>query len=496
MALFAEYDDHDALGLAERLRDGDVTPAELVETAIARIEAVDPKIHAVVHPLYQQARAAAEGAPRGPFGGVPFVLKDLIQTIAGVPTVSGSRFFQGWVPMESSLLYERYCEAGLITVAKTATPEFGILPVTEPELFGPTRNPWNLERSTGGSSGGTGAAVAAGIVPMGHGGDGGGSIRIPASCCGLFGLKPTRGRTPSSPASEQWNGFAIEHVLTRSVRDSAAALDATEGAAPHAPYHAPHHEGTFLSATARAPGKLRIAFHSEAAMPSHVHSDCIAAVRDVAALLEDLGHEVVEHVPMHEPTQLARWFFTVVSANTAAEIAEAEKKVGRRATAKDFETATWLSKMMADRFTAEDLIQAIRGLQEETRRLTNHYQDFDMVLTPTLGQPPVPHGALRAKGAEALAQKAIARSGLGAALRLPGLLDKTVDEVFDFIPFTPVANFTGQPSMSVPLVWNAEGLPIGTMITGRFGDEATLFSLAAQLEEARPWRDRRPPVHA
>ncbi len=496
MALFAEYDQYDALGLAELVRDHEVTPAELVETAIARIEEVDPKIHAIVHPLYQPARAAAEETPSGPFGGVPFVLKDLIQTIAGVPTVSGSRFFQGWVPMETTLLYERYVEAGLITVAKTATPEFGLLPVTEPEAFGPTRNPWNLDRAAGGSSGGTGAAIAAGIVPMGHGGDGGGSIRIPASCCGLFGMKPTRGRTPVSPGSEQWNGFAIEHVLSRSVRDSAAALDATEGAAPHAPYHAPHHEGSFYDATQRPPGPLRIAFHTENAMPSQVHSDCIAAVHDVAALLEDLGHEVVEHRPMHRAEQLARWFFTVVAGNTAAEIAEAEKKVGRKATAKDFETATWLTKMMASLFSAEDAINALRGLQAETRRLTQHYEGFDVVLTPTLGQPPVPHGALRPKGAEAAAQKLVARSGFGAALKLPGLLEKTINEVFSFIPFTPVANFTGQPSMSVPLVWNDEGLPIGTMFTGAFGDEMTLYSLAAQLEAARPWRDRRPPVRA
>jgi amidase len=497
MALFDDYDDHDALGLAELVRSGEVSAETLVETCIARIEALDPELNAIVHPLYQQARAAAaEGEQRGPFAGVPFLLKDLIQTVAGVPTVSGSRFYKGWVPMEDTLLYRRYRDAGLITVAKTATPELGLQPVTEPDIFGPTCNPWDLSRTSGGSSGGTGAAVAARIAPMGHGGDGGGSIRIPAACCGIFGLKPTRARTPIDPASEAWNGFAIEHVLSVSVRDSAAALDATEGEAPHAPYHAPHHEGTFLAATKKDPRALRIAFHSEPAMPSTVHADCRDAVTEVVRLLEDLGHEVIERPPMHEPETLARHFFTVVAANTAAEIREAEAIVGRRATAKDFETATWLSAMMARNFSGEDFVVALRSLQDETRRLTERYRDFDVVLTPTLGQPPVEHYALRPKGAEAAAQKLIARSGARSVLRLPGLLDKTVGEVFDFIPFTPVANFTGQPSMNVPLVWNDQGLPIGTMFTGRFGDEATLFSLAAQLEKARPWRDRKPPTCA
>jgi len=497
MALFEDYDDYDALGLAELVRQGEVSAETLVETCIARIEALDPELNAVVHPLYQQARAAAaEDDHRGPFAGVPFLLKDLIQHIAGVPTVSGCRFYKGWVPREDTLLYQRYRDAGLITVAKTATPEFGLQPVTEPDIFGPTCNPWDLSRTSGGSSGGTGAAVAARIAPMGHGGDGGGSIRIPAACCGIFGLKPTRARTPVSPASEAWNGFAIEHVLSVSVRDSAAALDATEGDAPHAPYHAPHHEGTFLAATEQEPKALRIAFHTEPAMPSTPHADCLDAVTEVVRLLEDLGHEVVERPPMHQPELLARAFFTVVAANTAADIREAEQLVGRKATAKDFETATWLSAMMARNFTGEDVVVAIRTLQEETRRLTERYRGFDAVLTPTLGQPPVPHHALRPKGAEAIAQQVIARSGARAALKLPGLLEKTISEVFAFIPYTPVANFTGQPSMNVPLVWNGDGLPIGTMFTGRFGDDATLLSLAGQLERARPWRDRKPPTCA
>lgn len=486
----------DALGLAARVASKEVSPAELVEEAIQCIERVNPQINAVIHPLYVQARARALKPLTGPFAGVPFLLKDLGQTIAGVPTVGGSRFLRGEVASEDSELFSRYQAAGLITLGKTNTPEFGILPVTEPELFGPTRNPWDLSRTCGGSSGGAAAAVASGMVPMAHGGDGGGSIRIPASCAGIFGLKPTRGRTPAGPMSEHWSGFAIEHVLTRSVRDSAAALDAVEGVEPYAPYHPPTKAGPFLDEVSRAPGRLRIAFTTDPAMPSEVHTDCVTAVQDVARLLEDLGHEVNEVSPRWNPRELASAFFTVVSSNVAAEIREAERRLGRKAKSTDFETTTWLAAMMGRVFTGADVIAAQRALQTETRRLVRVFGGYDVLLTPTLGQPPVRVGAMKAPRAEAKVQELIARTGFTAPLRLGPILEQTINRVYQWIPFTPVANFTGQPSMSVPLHWNGEGLPIGTMFTGRFGDEATLFRLAAQLEQARPWKDRLPPVHA
>jgi amidase len=499
MSGFAEYARYDALGLADLVRRGDVAPGELVEEAIARIERVNPRLNAVVLALYQQARAAARETPAegAPFAGVPFLLKDLLQGVQGVPTTDGSRIYRGWVRDHDTELVTRYRQAGLLFVGKTNTPELGIVPVTEPEIFGPTHNPWALEHTPGGSSGGSGAAVAAGVVPMAHGGDGGGSIRIPAACCGLFGLKPSRGRNPLGPdSSEGWAGFVQEHVLSRTVRDSAAALDATGGPEPTSPYHAPPRERPYLEEVGRDPGRLRIAFHTEPAFAREVHPDCVAAVHEVARLCEELGHHVEEVTPDHQAEALARAFFTVVVAYTASDLVNAERTVGRPVTPADVETATWLSAQIGRQLSAADLAVAVGDLQAETRRLVARYADHDVVLTPTLARPPGRIGELQPQGLERRAHELVAKGRLNLALRLPGAVEAATRRIFDFIPFTPVANFTGQPSASLPLVWNAVGLPIGTMFTGRYGDEATLFRLAAQLEQARPWADRRPPVHS
>ncbi|MDH4282531.1 MAG: amidase [Myxococcales bacterium] len=360
-----------------------------------------------------------------------------------------------------------------------------------------TRNPWMLERTAGGSSGGSGASVAAGIVPMASGGDGGGSIRIPASCCGLFGHKPSRARNPSGPtASEHWSGYVSEHVLTRTVRDSAAMLDATQGPDETTPYFAAPIEGTFLAATERDPRPLRIAFHSEPALPAMIHADCRAAVEDAARLCEELGHEVEEVLPRHDTQALGRAFLMVIGANVAAEIREGEQMRNRRAISKDFELTTWITRMLGQAISAEDFLVSLRALQTEARRLVDVYRSYDLVLTPTLGTPPVRIGELKPHGADLLAQKVIAALNWSAPLASTKLIDQAAQSTFSFIPFTPVANFTGQPSMSVPLFWNAEGLPIGVMFTGRPEEETMMFALAAQLERARPWRERRPPVHA
>ena len=498
MGGFTEYSSFDALGLSKLVAEGEVSATELVDEAVTRVQRINPQLNAVILPMFDQARVvAAEGAFGAPFGGVPFLLKDLAQTIKGVSTSSGSRFWRGWVPAHDGTLYRRFVDAGLITVGKTNTPEMGLLPVTEPSLFGPTRNPWDPSRSSGGSSGGSAAAVAAGVVPMASGGDGGGSIRIPASCCGVFGMKPTRARTPAGPAvSESWNGLAIEHVISRSVRDSAVCLDAIHGPERGAPYHAPHVERPYAEEVATEPGKLRVAFHADPAMPSKVHPDCVAAVHETARICESLGHEVRQVRPNHDTRALARAFYTLISANTAADLAAAERVRGRAAGVDDFETETWLTALIGRTLSGPEVIDAIRLLQTETRRLADFYKDYDVILTPTLGQPPPKIGALRAKGVEAVAQRAVVRSKALGALKLTGAVDMAVDRVFGFIPFTPVANFTGQPSMSVPLIWNRENLPIGSMFTGRFGDEATLYRLAMQLERERPWAERRPPVFA
>jgi amidase len=501
MAVFPEYPSYDAVGLAELVARGEIAPSELVEAAIARIGKLNPAINAVIHTMYARARECAkdttEARTKAPLFGVPFLVKDLIQTIHGVPTTSGNRFQRGRIFVEEGTLYRRWRDAGLITLGKTNTPELGIFPITEPELFGPTRNPWNLGRTPGGSSGGSAAAVAAGIVPIASGGDGGGSIRIPASCCGLFGLKPSRGRMPMGPrASEGWNGFLAEHVLSRSVRDSAAVFDATHGTAPGAPYAAPALAGTMRAAAEREPGRLRIAFHFEPAMPGKVHPDCEAAVRDAARLLESLGHVVEERFPAHDAQALGKAFLTILAVSVAADVAQAERELGKVATSADFEVETWLAAMLGRSVTGLEHEEAIRTLQTETRRLARLYAGFDLVLAPTLGRPPIAIGELRPKGLEALSLRALVRSDSSFLLGRLNAIEVAIERVFDFCPFTQVANFTGQPSMSVPLHWNAEGLPIGVMMTGALGREDTLFALAGQLERARPWKSRRPPHHA
>jgi amidase len=495
---FAEYDSYDALGLAELVRAGQVSRADLVEESISRIERLNPQINSVVFELFDAARTrASRGLGNGPFAGVPFLVKDLIQRIPGVPTQEGSMFFKGWTPTEETNLYRRWLDAGVVPVAKTATSELGLLPVVETELHGVTRNPWMLDRTAGGSSGGSGSSVAAGLAPMGSGGDGGGSIRVPASCCGLFGHKPSRARNPSGPtASEHWSGYVSEHVLTRTVRDSAAMLDATHGPDDTTPYFAAPIEGTFLGATESDPRPLRIAFHSDPAMPAAVHPDCRAAVEDAAGLCAELGHHVEEVPPRHDAVALGRAFLVVIGANVAAEIREGEEMRDRRATSKDFELTTWVAHMLGKAVTAEDFLVAYRALLTETRRLVDVYRDYDLVLTPTLGTPPVRIGELKPHGADLIAQKVVTALNWSAPLASTKIIDQAAQSTFSFVPFTPVANFTGQPSMSVPLYWNAEELPIGVMFTGRPAEETLMFSLAAQLERARPWRDRRPPVRA
>lgn len=493
-----DYTAHDALGLADLVRRREVSASELVEACIERIERINPRLNAVVSPLYDRARADAAGAiGDGPFAGVPFLLKDLTQTIAGEVTTNGSRFFAGAIADHDSELYRRFRRAGVVVVGKSNTPELGLTPVTESALLGPARSPWDISRTPGGSSGGAAAAVASGMVPMASGGDGGGSIRIPASCCGLFGLKPTRARTPSGPdASERWSGFDIDHVITRSVRDSAAMLDAISGPEVGAPYQVTPPGRPFLSEVGAEPGRLRIGFHHDPAFPATVHPDCVAAVRDAASLCESLGHQLEEVQPEHDRDLITKSYLEVIAANTAAGIASAEKARGRRSAPGEWEDETWLAAMLGRAISGAEALTAIQSLQTESRRLARRFAAYDVILTPTLAQPPLPLGAMKAPPGEARLLKLAARSRIDLVTRLPGALDAAIARTFAFIPFTPVANFTGQPSMSVPLFFSPEGLPIGAMFTARFGDEAVLFRLAAQLEAARPWFTRRPPLFA
>lgn len=494
--MWAEYPRFDALELARLVRAREVSPEELVDSAIEAIERLNPTLNAVVCRLDDDARRRArEPLSEGPFAGVPMLLKDLLSPYAGAPFTSGSRLYKGFVAKQDAELVRRYKAAGLIIAGKTNTPEFGIMPVTEPALFGPCRNPWNVARTPGGSSGGSAAAVAAGIVPVAHGGDGGGSIRIPASCCGLFGLKPSRGRNPSGPdASEHWLGFAAEHVLTRSVRDSAALLDVTAGPEVTSPYHAPPPPASFLSEVGAPVRRLKIAFSTRPHLPGQVHADCVAAVHDAALLCEHLGHIVEEASPKIAGEAFAYHFFVLVCASVAAGLRESEELLGRSAAPEDVETPTWLAGLLGAQFGSSDVILALSALQSMSRDVLRFYENYDVLLTPVLGAPPLPIGALKPQGAELFAHQTIARFKLGRALKFRRIVEATTSRVFEFVPFSPVANVTGQPSMSVPLYWNSQGLPIGTMFTARLGDEGTLLRLAAQLEVERPWRDKRPPI--
>ena len=477
MAKSDEFAFLDATAQAEMVRRREVKAIELVDAAIERIERLNPALNAVVTPMYEQARMAAAGRlPEGPFTGVPFLLKDMVAAYGGVRMTLGSSFLHDFVPSRDSELVTRLKRAGLVILGKTNTPELGLLPTTEPRLFGPSHNPWDLGRTTGGSSGGSAAAVAAGLVPMAHGNDGGGSIRIPASCCGLFGLKPTRARNPLGPGfGDLMSGLVVEHAVSRTVRDSAALLDATAGPDVGDPYWAPPPERPFLQEVGAAPGRLRIAFTTTAATDVPVHADCVKAVRDVAALCADLGHEVVEAAPAIDGELVTRTFMTLWSAGCASTVEGAAFAVGRTPTQDQFEPATWAMYEMGQRRSAPAYLLALTGLQRIARDVASFFVKYDVWLTPTLAEPPVPLGTFDSPPDKPFQGQSRAAS---------------------FIPFTPICNATGQPAMSMPLFWNADGLPIGTHFVGRFGDEATLFRLAAQLEAARPWANRRPPVSA
>ena len=471
MVKFGEFAWLDATAQAELVRNKEVTPLELVEAAIERIERLNPKLNAVVTPMYDLDREAAKGdLPDGPFRGVPFLLKDILAAYAGVKMSMGSKILQNFIPPYDSELVARLKRSGLVMVGKTNVPEFGLLPTTEPELFGPCRNPWDTERTTGGSSGGSAAAVASGMVSMAHANDGGGSIRIPASCCGVFGLKPTRGRNPLGPFfGDVINGLVAEHAVTRSVRDSAGLLDATSGPDVGDPYWAPPPARPFLCEIGADPGKLRIAFTTTAANGQASHRDCIQAVRDAASLCADLGHGVEEAAPQLDADKLSELFAVLWSSDCAATLQALGAKNDQ------VETLTWALGEKGRQYRATEYVLAIQKLQRISRAIARFFCDYDVWLTPTLAEPPVPLGTFDSPQDDPM---------------------KGFQRVEDFVPFTPVCNMTGQPAMSVPLYWNSEGLPVGTHFIGRFGDEATLFRLAAQLEEARPWADRRPAVSA
>jgi amidase len=466
----------DAIGQAELVRRGEVSALDLVDAAIARIESLNPRLNAVSQPLFDGAREAAKRPlPEGPLAGVPYLLKDIGASLRGLPTSRGSRAFRSFVSTTDSELVLRHRRAGLIIVGRSNTPEFGNHSTTEPALFGPTRNPWDPGRTAGGSSGGSAAAVASGMVPVAHGTDGAGSIRIPASCCGLFGLKPTRGRNSWAPAGDAMCGLLVAHALTRSVRDSAAILDATGGPVPGDPYRLPAPDRPFAAEVGADPGRLRIAWSAAPPIDVPVHPDCARAARETAELLTSLGHEVEEAAPAFDGNVLLEPLARVWAICNQEDHREATRFLGRPPRRDELEITTWELVEYAQRLDAVDLLDALGELAAASRAIAPFFERYAAWVTPALAQPPLPLGILNQSQGGAVEWWA-----------------------FDcaFNPWNPIANVTGQPGMSLPLSWTAEGLPVGTLITGRFADEATLFRLAAQLEAARPWADRRPPIHA
>jgi amidase len=457
-----EYAQHDALGLAELVAGGQATAGELLVAARRRADAVNPRINAIVRPMDAEADARVGESLQGPFAGVPFLIKDLGQEYAGLPSTAGSRSLVAARAPEHSTIVRRWLDAGLIIFGKTNTPEFGAKGVTEPALFGPARNPFALDRTPGGSSGGAAAAVAAGIVPVAGASDGGGSIRIPAACCGLFGLKPGRGLVPFGPVSgERLQGTAANGVVSRTVRDTAAMLDVLAGPDATAPFAPAAPPRAFLDEVGREPGRLRIGFHTATAINPKPHPSAVAAVQETAALLGDLGHEVVEVASPTDESALARDFLTAWFAHMAAAMAEARRDYG--AGDDDFERDTLVMAALGRSVSAPELSEAIDRRHDHIRALARFHEHHDLLLTPTAG-----------------------------VLSHLGITDQMVRRNLSWVPYTQLANATGRPAMSVPLYFTPEGLPLGVQFVGRLGAEGLLLRLASQLEQARPWAGRHP----
>jgi amidase/6-aminohexanoate-cyclic-dimer hydrolase len=469
-----DYEQFDGVGLAELVAKKEVTPKELLEAAIARVEERNPRLNAVVQRMYDEAHAAiARGLPQGPFTGVPYLLKDLGALYAGTATTAGSAFFRDMVADHDTEMVVRLKRAGLVIFGKTSTSELGLSSSSETRLFGATRNPWNTAHSAGGSSGGAAAAVAAAVVPMAHASDGGGSIRIPASACGLVGLKPTRARNPAGPdVGEGWSGASVHHAVTRSVRDTAALLDATAGPDIGDPYWAPPAARPFSREVGADPGALRIAFTTRAWSGKAVDGDCIAAVEAAARLLESLGHHVREDRPEWDEAARQEAARIIIAANTRATLAARAKVLGREPNPDEVEPYTLRVADLDRAASGSDYARAIVVCHRMGRAVGRFFTGCDVLVTPTMCRPPPRLGVIAPENDD------------GEAYR---------DAILGTIAFTQPFNTAGHPAISLPLASSASGLPIGVQLAGAFGAEATLLRLASQLEQAAPWAGRRPP---
>ncbi|MEO6821051.1 MAG: amidase [Candidatus Nanopelagicales bacterium] len=485
-----EYLASDATALAALVVEKQVTAIELLRLARQRRDAVNPLINAVVAPLTDVADSRASDPDlSGPFAGVPFLVKDLAQEYAGFPTSNGSRALAGDVAQAHARVTERFLDAGLVIFGKTNTPEFGAKAVTESELWGAALNPWDLARTPGGSSGGSGSAVAAGIVPAAGANDGGGSVRIPAACNGLVGLKTSRGLAPYGPqTSEVMFGMVTQGVVSRTVRDSAALLDAIIGPDPGNAYEVAQPPVRFAEIITRPPGTLRIGYSYSSAINTNPDPEAIAAVEGAAVLLSELGHEVEQVAPPHDDEALARDFLTIWFAQLYGQVAEVKRRLGSPDS--HFEADTLACAELGRAAGIKALLQSIANVNNYVRALARFHDSYNFFLTPTLAKPPLMVGALTSTNVLQRASRTAARARAGKLLAASGILDQIITDNLGWVPYTQLANLTGRPAISVPLHWTAAGLPLGVQLIGRLGADGALLQLAAQLEEARPWFHR------
>lgn len=482
----------DGLGLAEHVRNGDVTARELLEASIARIERLDPQVNAVTRPMFNEARSSVDDLAAGAFTGVPFLLKDLNCDVAGVPTSRGNRTLNTIPAPHDNVLVERFKASGVSIHGKTNAPEFGLQAITEPELFGPTRNPWDLNRTPGGSSGGAAAAVAAGMVPLAAAGDGGGSTRIPASYCGLFGLKPSRGRMPLGPDfAEAWFGAAQPLVISRTVRDTAAMLDALHGLDVGAPYDAPHVPTPYLDSLDGDVAPLRIALSTRSPIGTAVDPENVEAAEKTARLLETFGHEIVTMDAPVDGHALAASYITMYFGDVASTMSEIEELLGRKATTDDAELGTLALAAIGRTVSAGEFAQALKHWGRVARQMGRFFEDVDLYLTPTTAAPPAKVGELTPTPAERRQMSVALATRAWRMIMKTGLIDEMVEKNLSRTPFTQLANVTGLPAISVPMHQHSDGMPCGAQLIGPYGREDRLLVIATQLERAAPWFDRR-----
>lgn len=488
-----EYLQYDALGLAGLVKQKQVTADELLALAIARAEQVNPKINAIVNPLYDLGKKMAAQPNNGAFQGVPFLLKDLGAPLAGYPQSNGSKLLRYYVPPEDGTLIKRFKDAGVVIFGKTNTPEFGLMGTTEPKCFGPSRNPWNTDHITGGSSGGSAAAIAGGIVPIASAGDGGGSIRIPAACCGLFGLKPSRGRVSLGPdRSEDWDGAVVEHIISRSVRDSAVMLDNVCGPAPGDPYFLPNPEIPYGKVIEQDPRPLRVAFSTKSPLGNELDPEIVASVTDFANKLEAMGHHVEEASPEINGQDVAKAYLTIYLGQVGAQIKAYKQIYGKRAVSEGLEETTRIFGLLGNALPATDYVEQKYQWNMFGRIMGNFHQRYDLFVTPMLAEPPSEVGTLLPSAIEEFGLRWAEKLRAGKLLLKSGTIEAIATKSLEKTPFTQLGNLTGQPGMSLPLYWSSKGLPFGIQVMSAIGREDLLFALAGQVERAYPWFDKLP----